>query len=249
MRLYRGIDSFEPQGDCVVTVGSFDGVHSGHASLLDTLCGRARQRGAQSVVVSFSPHPRVTLGRAEGLKLLNSDMERALLLDSAGVDALLLLEFDTQFSALSYEEFVVEYLLKRVKMVELVVGFNHHMGHNGGGYENLTTLSARYNFETTLAKEYSCGEEQISSTTIRELLEAGEIEAANRLLSHNYPIFGWADNGGRVQSSEPLKLIPPEGEYLAEVDGAEQVIRVDGELTVWCQQSDKNVKIKLIKRL
>ncbi|MFR9525387.1 MAG: FAD synthetase [Rikenellaceae bacterium] len=248
MKLFRGIDSYSIEQGAVVTIGSFDGLHGGHSSILTLLRDRAETSNIASVVISFSPHPRVALGRAEGLKLLTSDAEKRYLLSESGIDALLLLEFDDAFSKLSYEEFVVDYLLRRVNMKELIVGFNHHIGHNGGDYSSLTKLAQKENFEVILAKEYNCGE-RISSTRIRGLIELGDIEAANRLLSHNYPIFGQTTLKGEMIIDEPLKLVPPPGRYLVTIDGSDSIIEIDDAQRIWCCERDKNIEIKLKKKV
>ncbi len=249
MQLYRGIESLPALGETTVTVGSFDGVHRGHFSLLTTLRQRAKAEGRQSVVVSFSPHPRVTLGRSEGLQLLSSDEEKASLLEHAGVDILILLSFDKSFSALSHEEFISEYLIKRIGMKELIVGFNHHMGHDGGNSDTMKMSATKYGFQLTPATEYTPHQgEKVSSSTIRQLLSQGHIEAAAELLGVGYLIIGETDTTGVVMLSEPLKLLPPSGKYLATVNGQREVVSIDTNGQIWSEQRDKNVKINLISR-
>lgn len=248
MQIFKGIESIVGFGATVITVGSFDGVHKGHSSLLGQLTARAKASGRKSVVVSFSPHPRVTLGRAEGLQLLTSDREKAALLEEQGVDALLLLEFNEAFSALSYREFLLDYLQAQVGMEELIVGFNNHMGRDAGTYEDLVLLAQESNFEVTLFEEFSQYGEAISSTLIRAFLAKGEIEEANNLLSHPYLIIGEADKKGRVHLEEPLKLLPPEGIYLAMVNDQEELITIGSEKELWCEQKNSTVKIKLLSK-
>ncbi|MFI3323664.1 MAG: FAD synthetase family protein [Rikenellaceae bacterium] len=248
MQLIRGIESLPCLGATTLTVGSFDGVHSGHRSLLKLLTERARAEGRASVVVSFSPHPRITLGRADGLKLLSSDEEKAILLEEVGVDILLLIEFDAALSALSYEEFIEKYLIEKVGMAELIVGFNHHMGRNGGGIEDIVACSTKNNFRVTIAHEYNIEQDKVSSTVIRHLLESGEITQANKLLSAPYLIVGQSCTNGEMHFDEPLKLIPAAGLYRAEVDGTIKDITIDTEQRVWCQTQNKTVIIKLIER-
>ncbi len=137
MKIFRGVESIEDLGATAVAVGSFDGVHLGHSSLLTKLTSIAKATNTQSVVVSFSPHPRVVVGGGADLKLLTSDREKALLLESVGIDALLLIEFNEAFSSLSYEEFLIEYLVRRVSMQELIVGYNHRLGHNQGDFQSI----------------------------------------------------------------------------------------------------------------
>lgn len=246
MRLFRGIDSLEGwTTPTTVTIGSFDGVHSGHAVILKTLKDRAVASGTESVVVSFSPHPRVTLGRAEGLKLLTSDREKGELLSECGVDNFVLIEFDEEFSRLSYDEFVETYLIKRLNMQELVVGFNHHMGHDRGGYSSLQTLSQRLVFSVTQVEEHFEDEDShVSSTSIRQLLESGDLTQAKLFMSHPYLMIGYADVKGRVLLDEPLKLILPVGCYSAEVNGLESQIEIDSEQSVWCEFRECEVIIK-----
>lgn len=249
MQVIKGLEALSEIDATTLTVGSFDGVHSGHSSLLETLTSRAKSENRKSVVVSFSPHPRVTLGRAEGLQLLTSDPEKAQLLGEQGVDILLLLEFNQSFSALSYEEFIVDYLIKRVKMRELIVGFNHHMGHNAGSYDNIAAYANEHNFCATLAKPLSNNGQTVSSTLIRKALAIGDIEGANQLLAYPYLMVGNTTHDGRLLLDEPLKLIPPSGKYQALVNGSEQLIDITTDYSVWCSEPNKEVEIRFINKL
>ncbi len=251
MELIRGIDSAQlaTLGSTIITVGSFDGVHRGHSSLLSTLVERAQQSGHRSVVVSFSPHPRVALGRSEGLELLSTDSEKAVLLERAGVDALLLVEFTPQFSNLSYEQFIEEYLIRKANMREIVMGFNHHIGHNMGTFEDITKLAAKLNFEVTLAPEFRSTDLKISSTTIRKALAKGDIALSRELLSHPYLIMGRSDSEGKVTIDNPLKLIPPTGLYNAVVCGLTQRVTIDSEQNIWCSEKSQDVSIELIDKI
>ncbi len=248
MQIFKGIESIVGFGATVITVGSFDGVHKGHSSLLEQLSSRAKATGCKSVVVSFSPHPRVTLGRAEGLQLLTSDREKAALLEEQGVDALLLLEFSEAFSALSYREFMLDYLQANAGMKELIVGFNNHMGRDGGTYEDLVLLAQENNFKVTLFEEFSQQGEAVSSTAIRSLLSQGDIEGANKLLSYPYLIIGETDEQGRVHLEEPLKLLPPAGVYSATVNTHAGQVTIDSEKRVWSELKNSTVKIKLMSK-
>ncbi len=249
MLVFRGIESLIDLGPTVATVGSFDGVHSGHSALLTTLRQSAQSSGCKSVVVSFTPHPRVQLSRAEGLELLTSDEEKILLLEQQGIDALLLLEFNEEFSRLSYEKFLCDYLLSPLKMQGLIVGFNHRLGHDAAGHDKLKEMATRYNFEVTQTQEQLDTHEKISSTTIRKRLAAGDITTANRLLSHPYLMLGMTNQDGLVQVEEPLKLIPQAGEYRCSIGEKESVVTIDTERRVWCEQRNTRVEINFISLL
>ena len=248
MKLFRGIDSFENIGPVSVTVGSFDGVHAGHRSLISSLTASALSKGNRSLVVSFSPHPRVALGRTEGFSLLSSEQERAELIAQAGVDAMLLIDFDLAFSQLSFEQFVESYLIKGVGMRELVVGYDHRLGHNAGGFDSISALASSLDFKATLAREFSIGDEHISSTVIRDMIASGDMESAMRLLGRPYLFIGEEVSSGVLRSHEPLKLLPPKGEYIALVNGVECRVAVD-EGCVLCTDVGGGVKIEFLKQI
>ena len=107
MRVFYGFDALPHFVRPTVTVGSYDGVHSGHLALLRTVAGRARAQGGESVVLTFEPHPRVTLGRADGLRLLTSLEEKIYLLGQQGIDNLIVIPFDKAFSALAPDNFTI----------------------------------------------------------------------------------------------------------------------------------------------
>ncbi|MFR9523532.1 MAG: FAD synthetase [Rikenellaceae bacterium] len=249
MLVFKGVETLIDLGHTVATVGSFDGVHSGHSALLTTLRQSAQSSGCKSVVVSLTPHPRVILSRAEGLELLTCDEEKILLLEQQGIDALLLLEFTEEFSRLSYERFLCDYLLAPLKMQQLIVGFNHRLGHDAAGHNKLKEMAKRYNFEVTQTQEQIDSQAKISSTTIRERLAAGDIATANRLLSHPYLIIGTTNSEGLVQIDEPLKLIPPAGKYRCTIGEKESVVAIDSQRRVWCEQRSARVEINFISAL
>ena len=145
MHIIYGFDSVPKISHAVATVGSYDGVHSGHKVLIEQVIAYAKRRGGESVVVTFEPHPRITLGKAEGLKLLTTLEEKALLLERLVVDYMVVIPFDIAFSRLSHEEFIEKYLIGKLGIEELIVGYNHHFGHNkSGDYNYLTSQPRRH---------------------------------------------------------------------------------------------------------
>ena len=113
-------------------------MHSGHLALLRTVARRARAQGGESVVLTFEPHPRVTLGRADGLRLLTSLEEKIYLLGQQGIDNLIVIPFDKTFSALAPDTFIRDYLVGRIGAETLVVGFNHRFGRDKAGQLRLS---------------------------------------------------------------------------------------------------------------
>lgn len=181
MRVFYGFDNLPKFVRPAATVGSYDGVHLGHRALIDQLVAEARAMGGESVVLTFDPHPRVTLGRAEGLVLLTTLDEKIALLDGMGVDNLVVIPFDRTFSALSGEEFIEKYIRSRVGAEVLVVGYNHRFGHDRMECGSVSEFAG---LRIVRVDECHVGGEHVSSTAIRRLLAAGDRAGAERLLGH-----------------------------------------------------------------
>lgn len=179
MRVFHGFDTLPQFVRPAVTVGSYDGVHLGHRALIGRLVAEARANGGESIVLTFEPHPRITLGRAEGLRLLTTLDEKLSLLAELGVDNVIVIPFDRTFSALSGEEFVNNYLIGRVGAETLVAGFNHRFGHDRIDCE---ALAASGRLKVVKVEPCSVGGMNVSSTKIRRLLEEGKTAEAELLL-------------------------------------------------------------------
>lgn len=185
MRIFTDMDSLPVLRSPVVTVGSFDGVHRGHRFLLEIMRERAEMSGGESVVVTFGEHPRLVLGEGEGLRVLTPLAEKAGLLADAGVDDLIVMPFDRDASRLSAEEFVRDFLVGRLGVAELVVGYNHRLGRGREGDASiLKALGEKYGFRVYCAPRFDEGE-KISSTAIRNALARGDVAAAERMLGRN----------------------------------------------------------------
>ena len=123
MRIFHGFENLPDFVHPAVTVGSFDGVHCGHRALLGRLLEEARSNGGESIVLTFEPHPRVTLHTDEGLRLLTTFEEKCALLEAAEVDNLVVIPFDREFSSLSGRDFIEGYLIGRLGAEVLVAGY------------------------------------------------------------------------------------------------------------------------------
>lgn len=182
MRIFNDMDALPVFRVPVVTVGSFDGVHRGHLHLLGVLTQRAAACGGESIVVTFADHPRRVLRTSEEVMLLTSPDEKARLIAAAGVDNLIVMPFDEAVSQMPPEEFIRDFLVGRLGVRELVVGYNHRFGHDrSGDAAMLRGLKAKYGFAVYEASRLG-GEEKISSTTIREAIKRGDTQAAERML-------------------------------------------------------------------
>ena len=215
----------------VVTVGTFDGVHEGHRALMHTLVQQAKKRKARSVVVTFDPHPRSIIhSKSNGIQLLTSLHERAEILETTGVDELIVIPFTRDFSLLSSEQFVKDIIYHKIGISEFVIGYDHHFGKNrSGAVETLHKLSETLTFSVTVVSKKEMGETTVSSTVIRkEIIEHGDTIKAAELLGRSYMLNALVIHGderGRtigyptanLQPEHPDKALPKNGIYAVKV--------------------------------
>ena len=235
MNIYHDFEEAGHIRNAVVTTGSFDGVHVGHKVILERLKNLAAETGGETVLITFHPHPRKvlypdTLGR--DLQLINSQREKIELLRKAGLDNLVIVNFTVEFSRITSVEFVRNILLNKLHARKIVIGFNHHFGHNReGDYDKLRELGAENGFDVEEIPEQDIHHETVSSTKIRQALLEGNIQKANAYLDHHYIILGNAEHSSKqladigfpsyaLQIEEEQKLVPPNGVYAVSiVDG------------------------------
>jgi riboflavin kinase / FMN adenylyltransferase len=210
----------------VVTTGSFDGVHIGHKIIIDRLNEIAREIGGESVLITFHPHPRKVLyPEQKDLKLINSQEEKTELLRKTGLDNLIIIPFSVEFSKTSSHAFVTDILIGQLQAKVVVIGHNHHFGHNRmGDYSYLHVLGQELGFQVEEIPLKDIENETVSSTKIRKALMEGNIQRANAYLDHQYIIHGelFRDSSQKqipgfptigIRIEEEEKLIPPPGIY------------------------------------
>jgi len=215
----------------VAATGFFDGVHLGHKQVIDQLCAVARERGEESLLVTFWPHPRSVLQQdADRLRLLSTLQEKRERCRSYGVDRFEVLPFDRAFSGLSARAFIQEYLVKRLGVTALVLGYDHRLGHDAfASTEEMMETVAACGVTPVRVEAFSEGlDVVISSTQIRRALFAGDVKLAERMLGYRYGLHGVVVAGNRIgrtigfptanmQLYEPLKLVPADGVYAVRV--------------------------------
>lgn len=216
----------------VAATGFFDGVHRGHQSVIGTMAGLASQRSTEGIVITFWPHPRNVLQQdADRLRLLTSIEEKRELCIAAGADRVEVLPFTRDFSRVTAEGFIREYLVGRFGVTDLVLGSDHRLGCDClSSTDEMAALVRSCGVEPHIvADELMPDGRGISSTAIRRTIASGDVRTASSLLGYRYPLTGVVVAGARIgrtigfptanmQLYEPLKLIPDGGVYLVEVD-------------------------------
>jgi riboflavin kinase/FMN adenylyltransferase len=235
MRIFRNFDEAAVIPYPVVTTGSFDGVHIGHKTIINRLKMLAGKFNGESVLITFDPHPRKVLypeTSGKDLKLINSQEEKFMMLEKAGLDNLIVVNFTIEFSRITSLEFVRDLLHKKLHARVVVVGFNHHFGFNKeGDYRQLWDWQKLYNFEAEEIPEQEVYHETVSSTRIRQAINEGYIQRANAYLDHYYIIMGSSrefippsESGfppmHKIIITEENKILPPSGVYAVTAETA-----------------------------
>lgn len=229
MQVFNSIQELTKNKNTILTLGTFDGIHPGHQAIIDKLISSSKEKGYRNLVVTFNPHPRVVLGDANSVKLLTTQDEKISLLEKYGVENLLIINFTREFSALSAEEFIYNYLINGIGLSEIVLGYDHHFGKGrSGNTELLKKIGAKENFIVTTTEAVIIDGEIVSSTKIRKSLIEGDIKKSNKFLGRNYSFNGTViggDKRGRelgyptanIKLSSEEKLLPAVGIYAVKI--------------------------------
>lgn len=184
----------------IVTIGTFDGVHLGHQAILKDMVNAAKEIDGETVVITFYPHPRQVLNiDSPNLRFINTQEEKLRLLESIGIDNVIVVNFTKEFSLISSESFISDYIVKNIAPVKLVIGYDHHFGKNRmGDFNLLQDMKNKYNFELQRVKAQDVENIAVSSTKIRHALKQGDVAHANALLGYQYSYLGKVVSGNKI---------------------------------------------------
>jgi riboflavin kinase/FMN adenylyltransferase len=231
MQVYRSPEELLAKGfaQTVVTIGTFDGVHKGHQTILQQLKNKSREKHLPGVVITFDPHPRELLHPEQPVQLLNTLEERIQLFEQQGIEHLVIVPFTRAFSQLSAEDYVEKFLVHYFHPAVIIIGYDHRFGHDRkGDIHLLENLQHQYGYTLEEIPPQVVEQVTISSTRIRQYLAQGKIELANALLGYPYSVTGTVVKGDQIgrtlgyptanlQINDTRKLIPAQGVYAATV--------------------------------
>jgi riboflavin kinase/FMN adenylyltransferase len=210
--------------ESVLTIGKFDGVHSGHAFLLSQVAALAAERGLQPAVMTFDPHPACVVAPERAPRPLMPLEERCAKIRALGIEQIFILPFTLEISRLSPEEFVSRYVRDRMQARVVMVGRNFRFGYKqAGNPEVLATLGERYGLETRLVEAVKLRGLIVSASEVRRRIEAGEVALAARLLGRPYAIAGEVVAGFGIGSRQTVptlnlhtsaEVLPGDGVYI-----------------------------------
>lgn len=230
MQVHHNIDQLTAFRNAVVTIGTFDGVHSGHRQILDQLKQEAVKINGETVIITFHPHPRKIVQAGQSpVFLINTIEEKIRLLEQVGIDHLVIVPFTEAFSQLTATEYVEDFLINKFHPHTVIIGYDHHFGKGrGGNYRLLEEYSAAGAFILKEIPEHLIHHNIVSSTAIRQAVLGGNIEEANELLGYNFFFEGIVTEGNklgrklgfptanlRIENED--KLVPGNGVYAVEI--------------------------------
>lgn len=244
MRIYYEIpDNKELFHNPVITIGSFDGVHTGHRRILSTLLNIAREKSGEAIVLTFSTHPRKVLTPKTPPKILTTADEKIRVIRDCGIKTIIMLEFTEEMANMSAVDFLNEIILKRLGVIDIVIGYDHAFGKDReGNFELLKEFSRKRGFRVTRTESKNFYSRPVSSSWIRTELEDGNVGLANRLLGRRYTLMGRVVHGasrGRsigfptanVMPDDQDKVIPKDGVYAVSVE-IDESVRGKGMLNI-----------------
>lgn len=230
MRVFYGLDQLPQFKNPVITIGTFDGVHLGHASIIDRLKKKAAQVDGESIIITFDPHPRRVLSPSENtIELLTTLDEKITALSHLHIDHLVVVPFTLAFADLSARDYIGEFIVKHFHPNTIIIGYDHHFGKNReGNYRLMEAVREEYGYTLEEIPVQEIEHSAISSTRIRKALHAGDIVKANDYLGKPYSLQGTVVHGehrGRsigfptanISVAEQSKLIPANGVYAVQV--------------------------------
>ena len=237
------IDNLEnitrPFKNAAITIGNFDGVHIGHQVLFHEVIEKADAMGGTSIAMTFEPHPIRVLKKTDHPPLITLFEQKTELIERSGIDVLICVPFTKAFASLSAADFIKDLLIDKIGMKAIIVGEDYTFGQNREG--NLAVLQSyadQWGYEVIIADWIKAAQnvsDRISSTKIRELVMAGEIEPARKMLGRNYQIRGLVvkgrDRGGKLLGIPTAninlqdELCPKTGIYAVTVEHANQLYK------------------------
>lgn len=221
------LDEVKRDLQTVLTVGTFDGLHAGHRVLVNKVISTAKKNNCRSVIVTFDPHPReiINPGTA-GIRLLSSLKERSEILADMGVDLMIVIPFDRDFSLLTSEEFVRDIVWEKIGVSHFVIGYDHQFGRNREGtIDTVQRLGSELGFESFVVSKQEVADKTVSSTVIRNTIqEKGDMGLAAGFLERYYLLNGTVVHGDKrgkkigyptanIQPDNPKKVVPKCGVY------------------------------------
>ena len=224
MKVTKGLKNAVSSHPSILTLGTFDGIHQGHRTIISKLTSESKKHDLKSIILTFFPHPR-NIVSSKKIKSINTIDEKIQIFSELDLDELIIQNFNKSFSEMGAEEFI-KLLVNNLNLKKIIVGYNHRFGKNrSADIDVLRDFSTKYDFEVVEIKAFEVEKIKISSTKIRSAINDGNIDVCNNFLGYNFNINGIVVKGKSIGKSigfptaninitEEYKIIPKNGVYL-----------------------------------
>ena len=224
MKVTKGLKNAVSSHPSILTLGTFDGIHQGHRTIISKLTSESKKHELKSIILTFFPHPR-NIVSSKKIKSISTIDEKIQIFSELDLDELIIQNFNKSFSEMGAEEFI-KLLVNNLNLKKIIVGYNHRFGKNRTADINvLIDFSVKYDFEVVQIKAFEVEKIKISSTKIRNAIIDGNIDVCNNYLGYNFNINGIVVKGKSIGKSigfptaniniaEEYKIIPKNGVYL-----------------------------------
>ena len=228
MEVIHSISNYQSKRPSILTIGTFDGVHIGHQKIIRNLVSKAKEEDLCALVLTFFPHPRMILQKDTQLKMIDTLEEKRQLLESLGVEILIVQPFTLEFSRLTAIEFTRDILVNGLNISKLIIGYDHRFGRNREAtIEDLKHFGLDYDFSVEEIPAQDIASIAVSSTKVRNAISAGEIKKVNQYLGRPFSLCGSIVKGDKIgrkigyptanlDIKETYKLRPQNGVYLVQ---------------------------------
>ena len=225
MKIYKSIDEYNESKSSVVTIGTFDGIHKGHQKIFNKVINVSKQSNLSSVVLTFFPHPRIILNKYNDIKMIDTLDEKIEHLEKIGIDNLIIHPFDKKFSLLSADQFIKEYLVEKLKLKHIIIGYDHRFGKGReASVSDLKEYSSEFNFIVDEIDAQEIEKIAISSTKIRNSINQGDLKTTKKYLGRFFSLTGKVVKGdglgkqidyptANILIEDDYKIIPKDGVY------------------------------------
>jgi riboflavin kinase / FMN adenylyltransferase len=229
MQVHKNPDSLPHFHHAVLTIGTFDGVHTGHQQVIEQLKKEALQINGETVIITFDPHPRKIVGSSAGIQLINTPDEKIELLQARGIHQLVVVPFTEAFSQQTPQQYVRDFLVEKFHPHTIIIGYDHRFGKGRlGDFHLMEEMSAKYGYVLKEIPVHVQHAISVSSTRIRQAIAAGDMYTANDLLGYDFffqarviegnklgRTIGYPTANLKVDHEE--KITPGHGVYAVEV--------------------------------
>ena len=262
MQVFKDINNLPAFHNSVISIGTFDGVHSGHAEIIHSITAAAKRVNGESIIITFHPHPRHIISPESPVYYLTTLQEKIDMLQKYNVDIVVVVPFSREFSEIDASDYAENFLIKKFNPAIIVFGYDHKFGKDrSGDIHLLKNIAEKYSVKIEEIPAHVIDHLTVSSSKIRKFLIDGNVQEANELLGYPYQLSGHVVKGDQIGRTlgfptaniyveDTNKLIPADGFYFTEVILKDHNIKLFGLLSIGTRptfnKTEKRIEVYII---